>query len=84
MIEYKPHQLRREVVIDAQANRASSTASARPPFELGFAPGDVAGGERVAGGAFPDWRSAREGRLLSSPRPRIFPANLPPARASIW
>lgn len=44
MIEYKPHQLRQEaVVLDAQANQATSTASARLPFEFGFGLGDVAG-----------------------------------------
>ncbi|MFB2982142.1 hypothetical protein [Microseira sp. BLCC-F43] len=38
MIEYKPHQLRQEVIVlDAQTKQATSTASPRLGFEFGFA-----------------------------------------------
>lgn len=43
MIEYKPNQLRQEViVIDAQTASATSTASPRLNFEFGFALTDIA------------------------------------------
>lgn len=42
MIEYKPYQLRQEiVVIDAESGTATSTASMRLPFEFGFGLGDL-------------------------------------------
>jgi hypothetical protein len=42
MIEYKPHQLRQEVIVlDAETGQATSTASPRLGFEFGFALSDV-------------------------------------------
>jgi hypothetical protein len=42
MIEYKPHQLRQEVIVlDAEAGEAASTASPRLGFEFGFGFSDV-------------------------------------------
>jgi hypothetical protein len=44
MIEYKPHQLRQEVIVlDAQTGQATSTASPRLGFEFGFSLEDIAG-----------------------------------------
>jgi hypothetical protein len=44
MIEYKPNQLRQEVIVlDAQTGGATSTASPRMGFEFGFALTDIAG-----------------------------------------
>lgn len=42
-IEYKPHQLRQEVIVlDAESGRATSTAAPRLAFEFGFSLGDIA------------------------------------------
>lgn len=42
MIEYKPHQLRQEIIIlDAESKQATSTARPRLGFEFGFSLGDI-------------------------------------------
>jgi hypothetical protein len=44
MIEYKPHQLRQEVIVlDAQTGQATSTTSPRLGFEFGFSLNDITG-----------------------------------------
>ncbi len=48
MIEYKPHQLRQEViVVDAQSSQATSTASPRFGFEFGFSLSDIVTGSET-------------------------------------
>ncbi len=44
MIEYKPHQLRQEVIVlDAETGQPTSTVSPRMAFEFGFVLTDIAG-----------------------------------------